>query len=169
MEESAKGNCFIVALQMIHDFSTADDPLLEILEQQQIDPKTLDFSQLFLVHGLGKVRSFDDANKEKEGTHAWIELDGNAIDYANGRKDFLSAPLYYASRQIQPAIRLCRQQVLSLILSDPSLENGFYWGDYTEERLDQIRRAYDASTYQDWNRNFLLEYEKYQIRLEDQA
>ncbi len=148
------GNCFIIALQMIHDYSTTDDPLPQILKDHNIDPSSLDFSKLFLVHGTGIINF-------KRKNHAWIELDGYAIDYSNGNRVVSPKDIYYdpLGNDLTPTIVLEREQVLQLLLNDPHLSQGYYWGDYTKDDLDRIRQAYNASTYQDWNRNFLQELE----------
>lgn len=151
------GNCFFVALQIIHDFSTAQDVLPIILRRHGIDSTVVDFQKLFLVHGTGLM-------KTGRRRHAWIELDSYAIDYSNENQVIEPKEIYYDPKghDLVPAIFLEREQVLRLILSDPHFQKGLYWGDYTKENLDQMQQAYNVSTYQDWNRNFLQEHEDYQ-------
>ena len=158
-KEEKKGDCFFVALQMIHDHGRDDDPIPEILREHNIDVSGLDMTKIFLVHGEGVVKTPE--GKQKIGRHAWVELDGLVIDYSNrSRIVEPDASTYYTNLQIQPAIRLQLQEVLSLLLFDPKLERGFYWGVYSRDDLDRITREYDASTYSSWDRNFLQEYDQ---------
>lgn len=153
------GDCYFIALQMIHDQGRDDDPIPQILSEHNIDADDVDLSARFLVHGEGLVLTMD--GQEEIGGHAWIEVDGIVIDYSNhSRVVVRDASSYYTSRQISPAIRLKLREVLSLLLSDPRLEKGFYWGGYTKDDLDRITKEYDASTYSAWDRNFLLEYDQ---------
>jgi len=152
MKEEPTGDCFMIALQMIHDYSTPDDPIPQILKEHNMDPSLLDFNKLFLVHGTGTINL-------KRKKHAWVELDGYAIDYSNGNRVVSPKDLYYdpLGNNLIPTIVLEREQVLLLLLSDPKLSQGYYWGGHTEESLDRIGQAYNASSYQEWNRNFLQE------------
>lgn len=154
---SPKGNCFVVALQMVHDSSTESDIIPTLLANHEIDCSEIDFSSLRLVHGTGLINGV-------RRKHAWVELDKYAIDYSNGNKVISIKEYYYDpnGNDLVGSIFLEREQVLALLLDDPDLKNGFYWGDLSSEYLAQVLSANDVSTYQNWDRNFLEEFEQNQ-------
>lgn len=143
------GNCFYVALQMIHYATTDDDIIPLFLSRNEIDVASVDYDQLFLCHGL--VRDLSG----KQLIHGWIELNNWVIDYSNGNQVINDISKYYNDHSVVLKRKFGRERVLQILLSTPE---SLYWGDYTTDELDRIYQAYNASTYSSWDRNFLDEY-----------
>ena len=144
------GNCFVVALQMVYDYSTPDDIFPIIVSQHEHNIKDFDFTTLRLVHGSGIINGL-------RKNHAWVELDDYAIDYSNGNNVMSLKELYYDPRgnNLEISISLEREQVLLLLQKN---HESYYWGDYTKDDMDRIRKACDASISleQSWvSRDFL--------------
>jgi hypothetical protein len=151
------GNCFVVALQMVYDYSTPEDIFPVIIPKHGHDLTDFDFTTLRLVHGSGIINGV-------RKNHAWVELGDHVIDYSNGNKTMSLKDLYYDphGNNLKISISLAREQVLLLLQQK---NESFYWGDYTKGELDQRRKAYTSSISleQTWvPRDFLEGLEIYQ-------
>jgi hypothetical protein len=131
-----RGDCFFIALQMIQDYSTEYDTITQRLEDNGVDPNTLNFSTLVLAHGVARMNSGKMAN------HAWIEVGDWVIDYSNGNTSVDPKVSYRIAKEIKEPKLFDRDTVLMILKSKPP---SAYWGQYSRDDLDRIQRDTSAS------------------------